>query len=157
MLLVSLLLSSGQAWADSDQESVQEIDALYAGWRTAVESADIPGYVSVLHKHVRLMPPGADVIEGADAYGAFLEPVFETATYKIEVVEKPRIEVVGEMAFSEYVYTIHLSLKNPDVEVSEPGALTAARTTSRYIDVLRRNDAGQWRVWRHAWQELPQE
>ena len=133
-------------------DDAQAIDKLYAEWRNAVEAADIERYVSVLHDDVRLLPPGADPIVSAAAYGAFLVPVFESATYKIIVDQAPQIDIVGNVAVAEYVYTIDLKLKNPDQGVSEPGALTASRTQSRYFDVLLKNDAGQWRVWRHSWQ-----
>ena len=130
---------------------VTEIEALYQTWRTAVEASDISGYVALLHDEVRLLPPGASAIEGAADYAAFLEPVFATATYRIDVHQHPAVDVRGNVAVAEYVYTIHLELKNPDVAVSEPGALTESSTTARYLDVLLK-DAGEWRVWRHGWQ-----
>ncbi len=127
------------------------IEKLYQSWRTAVQGSDIPGYVNVLHADVRLLPPGADAIQGARRYAEFLQPVFDTATYRIEVHRYPQIEVYGNTAVAEYDYTIHLSLKNPQVGIAEPGALTASATTARYFDVLRK-DNGAWRVWRHSWQ-----
>ena len=134
---------------------VAAIEQLYAGWRAAVEGADIDGYVAVLHEDVRLMPPGAADIVSAAAYRAFLGPVFDTATYRIEVVSAPDVEVVGELAVARYEYVVHLTLKDAAQGVSEPGALTAARTGSRYFDVLRRRANGQWGVWRHTWNASP--
>lgn len=141
--------ATGSASAEDD---VDAIGGLYASWRQAVAAADIPAYVKVLHPDVRLLPPGAPPIVGADNYAGFLKPVFATADYRIEVVRAPQIEVLGDTAVAEYEYIIHLKLKNPDVGVSEPGALTAERTGARYFDVLRRNASGQWSVWRHTWQ-----
>lgn len=131
------------------------IDDTYRFWRNAVESADIPGYVSVLHPDVRLLPPGAPVIAGADGYADFLKPVFATASYRIEVVQSPVIEVYGDFAMAEYEYIIHLTLKDPDTVVSEPGALTASRSRSQYFDVLRKTELGKWGVWRHTWRAVP--
>lgn len=135
---------------------IAAIDALYARWRTAVEGADIPGYVSVLHPDVRLMPPGAADIVSAAAYEAFLGPVFADATYRIEVLAMPEIEILGDVAVARYEYAIHLALKDPARGISEPGALTASRTASRYFDVLRRMPNGQWGVWRHTWNASPE-
>jgi ketosteroid isomerase-like protein len=133
---------------------VQKIEALYADYRKAVESSDIAGYRRVLHPEVRLLPPGAPAIDTAERYGQFLEPVFAAATYRIDVDRAPDVVVLGDVAVAEYDYTIHLSRKDPEVGVSEPGALTAAVTSSRYFDVLRKTDAGEWRIWRHSWQPL---
>ena len=33
-------------------------------------------------------------------------------------------------------------------------ALTASRTDARYFDVLKQNQHGQWKVWRHTWQTM---
>tara|TARA_B110000977_G_scaffold7648_1_gene10462 strand:- start:15 stop:470 length:456 start_codon:yes stop_codon:yes gene_type:complete len=146
VLWVSLL--GLQARADE----VKQIEELYAQWREAVATADIPSYVSVLDPDVRLIPPGADVIEGAAHYAQFLTPVFEAATYRIEVITPPMVEVLDDIAIAEYEYVIHLELKNPAQGVTEAGALTASRTEARYFDVLRKNESGEFRVWRHTWQ-----
>ncbi len=135
-----------------DQAAIQ---ALYGDWRRAVAAGDIPGYVQVLDDDVRLLPPGAAAIVGASTYGAFLRPVFESADYRIEVVQAPQVEVLGDLAVAEYEYVIHLDLKNPEQGVSEPGALTASRSQLQYFDVLRRDESGAWRVWRHTWRDSP--
>lgn len=156
LVLAGLLMAStsagGPVLADTESD-VEAIDALYASWREAVESADIPGYVAVLHEDVRLLPPGAEPIVGAADYAEFLEPVFAAASYRIEVMRSPDIEVFGDVALAEYEYVIHLALKNVEVGVQQPGALTAERTSARYIDVLRRDTNGRWAVYRHAWQD----
>lgn len=141
--------------ADSNTADIAAINELYAHWRDAVENADIPGYVSVLHDDVTLMPPGADDIVGAAQYANFLKPVFATATYDIEIISPPKVEVMGNIAVARYEYAIRLTLKDPDNAVREPGALTAERTTSRYFDVLRRKPSGDWGVWRHTWNASP--
>ena len=134
---------------------VDRIQTLYTDWRAAVENGDIPAYVASLAEDVRLLPPGAAPIVGANTYGKFLEPVFETATYRIEVVRPPSVEVIGGLAFAEYEYVIHLDLKNPDQGITEPGALTASRSQLQYFDVLKQQADGAWRVWRHTWRDSP--
>jgi uncharacterized protein (TIGR02246 family) len=128
------------------------IRALYTEYKRAVESGDLAGYVRVLHPEVRLLPPGADAIVGAQNYARFLEPVMGSATYRIEVVRAPMIDVLGDVAYAEYDYVIHLTLKNPARGITEPGALTDSRTSARYLDVLRKSADGRWSIWRHAWQ-----
>ncbi|MFK7912324.1 MAG: nuclear transport factor 2 family protein [Pseudomonadales bacterium] len=165
LIMLGLLGACASAGTNTDQTlttasvdtaaEVARIDDTYALWRTAVETADIPSYVSVLHPDVRMFPPGAPVVAGSGSYASFLGPVFATATYRIEVTKMPAIEVFGDLAMVEYEYIIHLTLKDAETGVSEPGALTANRTRSQYFDVLRKNDAGKWGVWRHTWRVMP--
>ncbi len=149
--IAGLGVVSPSAYAGSSDD-VAQIEGLYATWRRAVEASDVQGYLGILHADVRLLPPGAAAVDGRDNYAKFLGPVFATATYKIEVHQLPQVEIVGDAAIAEYDYTIYLTLKNPDIGISEPGALTESSTTARYFDVLRRED-GRWAVWRHSWAE----
>ena len=151
-LVFMLSIISARPVAAAAEEDVAAIETLYASWRKAVETGDIPGYVAVLHPDVRLLPPDAEAIVGAANYGKFLGPVFEAADYTIEVVRPAVIEVLGDVAISEYDYVIHLKLKDANKGVQQAGALTAERTSARYLDVLRRQPNGQWAVYRHAWQ-----
>jgi len=148
LLLLVLLFCNGAMANDEDA-----IRQLYADWRAAVEQADIPGYVSVLAQDVKLMPPDADAIVGKDGYGDFLVPVFAAATYRIEVIGDFDIEVMDDIAVAEYEYVIHLAMKE-GAEITEPGAITAARSQNRYFDVLRKDRSGEWCVWRHLWRTI---
>ena len=153
LLRISLALVALALAPASVADEVESIEALYAEYRAAVEASDIDGYIAILEPDVRMLPPGADPIVSAAAYRAFLEPVFATATYEIEVEQMPSVELLSDrIAVAEYVYTIALTLKDEDVGVSEPGAMTESRNKARYFDVLRKNASGQWRVWRHTWQ-----
>lgn len=154
LTVICSISAYAHATADTSAADKAEIDTLYADYRVAVENADIAAYVNALHPEVRLLPPGADAIVGAANYAGFLTPVFATADYRIDVVKMPVIEVMGDVATAEYEYIIHLDLKNPDVGVSEPGALTASRTKSRYFDVLLKREDGKWAIWRHTWSTL---
>ena len=60
--------------------------------------------------------------------------------------------VIDYIAVAEYEYVIHLDLKDASQGITEAGALTESRTEARYFDVLRKNEAGEFRVWRHTWQ-----
>ena len=149
---------SSSTAAASSASAVNEttaVEQIYARWRTAVENEDIPAYVTALHPEVRMFPPGAPVVAGSGSYAAFLEPVFAAADYRIEVTQLPQVELVGDLAIAEYEYIIHLKLKNEKAGVTEPGALTANRTRTRYVDVLRKTPAGNWGVWRHTWSVVP--
>jgi ketosteroid isomerase-like protein len=153
LYLLFLLALASPSFADSSTDAdVTKIQALYETWREAVANADIPKYVSVLDPEVRMIPPGADVVETKANYEIFLQPVFNTASYRIQVDRYARVDVLGDYAVAEYDYTIYLTLKDPDQQVTEPGALTESVTATRYFDVLKRNPEGRWKIWRHTWQ-----
>lgn len=141
--------------ANSSPVEEAAIQKLYADWRTAVENADIPGYLAVLHPDVQLYPPGAAPIIGSAGYGDFLIPVFASATYRIDIIKLQQVQVMGDTAIAEYEYIINIDLKDPDSAITQPGALTAARNHARYFDVLRKQADGRWGIWRHLWQDMP--
>jgi ketosteroid isomerase-like protein len=153
LYLVLLIIFSSSSIADSSTDAdAAEIEALYVTWREAVANADIPKYVSILDPEVRLIPPGAEVVDTAVNYEEFLQPVFKDATYRIQVDRYARVDVIGDYAVAEYDYTIYLTLKNTDQQITEPGALSASVNSTRFFDVLRKNSEGRWKVWRHTWQ-----
>lgn len=141
-----------EAEAAGSADEVARIEALFASWRAAVEASDIAGYLAVLDPEVRMLPPGGPHVDGIDAYGTFLGPVFAAARYEIHIDVPAEIHVEGDVAVAQYEYTIDLIRLDAGVAVAE-GALTAASTSARYFDVLRKNAAGEWRVWRHSWQQ----
>ena len=153
LCLVLLIIFSSSSFADSSTDAdVAEILDLYVTWREAVATADIPRYVSILDPEVRLIPPGAEVVDTAVNYEKFLQPVFKDATYRIQVDRYARVDVVGDYAVAEYDYTIYMTLKDTDQQITEPGALKASVNSARFFDVLRKNSEGRWKVWRHTWQ-----
>lgn len=151
--------SVSKALGNSAETALEEaaIQKLYADWRVAVESGDIPAYLKALHPNVRLFPPGAAPIFGSAGYGDFLVPVFASATYRIDVAKLQEVRVMGDTAIAEYEYIINIDLKDPNTAITEPGALTAARNRARYFDVLRKQENGSWGIWRHLWQDMPLE
>lgn len=153
IVLIILTLAVPMTFADD----TSDILALYQDWRNAVEAASIRDYVSVLAEDVRLIPPGAEPIDSAASYAAFLEPVFASADYRIEVIAPAEISVVDDIAVAEYAYIIHLTMKESASEITEPGALTASRTHARYFDVLKKDPTGNWKIWRHTWQNVETE
>lgn len=150
-ILLVILCAAPLAQEGGEAEKIRQ---LYADYRAAVEGGSLQGYVDVLHPEVRLLPPGTPAIEGAENYARFLEPVFATADYRIDVESGPHIDVIGDVATAEYIYVVFVTLKDPSVGVTQEGALSAQRNRSRYFDVLRKKPDGQWAIWRHTWTDL---
>ena len=127
---------------DASQPDVAAIQALYSAWNDAVESADIPGYLAVLDPDVELMPTDAPPILGRDHYGTFLQPVFQNDSFEIEVAVAPQVEVDGGFAYARYDYIIHRMPVGGDDRIS---------SYRKFLDVLRRQPDGSWRVFKHIW------
>ena len=151
---VSLSLSAISASGQNETDTTA-ILGLYQSWRDAVENANIDGYVAVLHADISLRPPGAQGLDGRDNYSAFLDPVFDSASYEIQIDNAPSVTFLGDAAIVEYDYTI---FRRPDVDSTAdlpPGAIAVAKTSAHYIDVVTRDSSGAWKVRLHSWQDWP--
>jgi ketosteroid isomerase-like protein len=91
IFLTALLSLSGAMAASQNKTNTTEILGLYQSWRDAVESANIDGYIAVLHADISLRPPGAQGLDGRDNYSAFLDPVFDSASYEIQIDNAPSV------------------------------------------------------------------
>lgn len=153
-VLTVMFVSVGAVAEDTDNAAdVAAIEAMYAKWRTAVETGHIPGYLASLDDNITMIPPGGPDVEGVDAYEEFLGPVFTVASYRIETVSPAKIEVHGDWALARYRYVIRLTMKD-EGEVAE-GALTAPANDSKYFDVLKRQADGSWKTYIHTWNASP--
>lgn len=130
-----------QSSADPEAD-IAAIKTLQADWNKAVEAGSIDGYVAVLDDDIELMPTDAEPITGADNYRAFLQPVFVNDTYRIEAAGPTEIVVDGDLAYARYDYIIHRSPKDSDETFS---------TLRKYLDIMRRQPDGSWRVYKHIW------
>ena len=144
--MTSLLSPVGQACSDH-----QEILALYQGWIRAVEGSDINGCVDGLHPNVSLRPPGVPGLDGRNNYREFLGPVFKTARYEITIETPHSVTMMGDAALVECDYSIRRIVDaSEDADLPE-GALEGESTTSHYIDVVAKDDAGAWKIRLHSW------
>ena len=141
-LVCSLLLLVTVPLAADPAADAAAIRALQAAWNQAVEAGDIKGYLAVLDADVELLPTDAPPIRGRDHYGQFLGPVFEQDRFEIEVVGPGTVEVDGNLAYARYDYVIHRMPKGTDERIS---------SLRKFLDVLRRQEDGSWRVLKHIW------
>ena len=155
-ITVSMSLSAMSASGQDDTDT-SEILGLYQGWRDAVENANIDGYVAVLHADISLRPPGAQGLDGRDNYSAFLVPVFDSASYKIQIDSAQSVTFLGDAAIVEYDYTIYRRAHVDSTVDLPPGAIAIAKTSAHYIDVVARDSSGKWKVRLHSWQDWPSE
>ena len=157
IFLTALLSLSGATAASQNKTNTTEILGLYQSWRDAVESANIDSYIAVLHADISLRPPGAQGLDGRDNYSAFLDPVFDSASYEIQIDNAPSVTFLGDAAIVEYDYTIYRRAHVDSTVALPAGASAIAKPSAHYIDVVARDSSGKWKVRLHSWQDWPSE
>ncbi|MCY3639750.1 MAG: SgcJ/EcaC family oxidoreductase [Gammaproteobacteria bacterium] len=141
-LIWSVLFVAAAPLAADPAADAAAIRALQAAWNQAVEAGSIEDYLAVLDADVELLPTDAPPIRGRDHYGQFLGPVFEQDRFEIEVVDPGTVKVDGDLAYARYDYIIHRMPKGSDERIS---------SLRKFLDVLRRQEDGSWRVLKHIW------
>ncbi len=130
----------------SRSDDISAIRSLQNNWNQAVETSNVDGYLSVLDEQIELIPTDAPPINGKEGYREMLEQVFNTSTFNIEVVDEGTIEVDGNMAYTRYDYIIHTTSTTSDSKESE-----TISTYRKFLDVMRRQSDGSWKVYKHIW------
>ncbi len=153
IIILSINLKAKNSNLDYDTLAIKN---LYESWHVAVEASNIDGYINSLDKNITLIPPGGPIISGSDNYRVFLEPVFDSATYKIEDGDYD-IEIIGDIAIVRSRQTVYLTFKDNTDKIASEGALQKNITTSDYLDVLKRQVDGSWKCLVHTWQEVDNE
>lgn len=121
---------------------VAAIRQLQVDWNRAVEAGSVDGYAAVLDDNIELLPTDAPPLNGVENYRAMLDGVFTTDTFKIDVAVPSTIEVAGDIAWARYDYIIHRTPKGSDETIS---------SYRKFMDVMRRQEDGSWRVYKHIW------
>lgn len=125
--------------SDADIAAIHE---LYREWPRSIDAADPAQYVSFLDDSITLLMPGMAPIHGIAAYRAVLVPLFQSATYHVSLNTPSLLEIAGPWAFAQYQgYFATLPKGGGDSSV----------TRNRYVDILRRQPDGTWRVFLHSW------
>ena len=146
LLLTSCNEPSSNSLSSTDAD-IDQIKALQIKWNQAVEMGDIDGYISVLDEEIELIPTDAPAFQGTESYRGMLEGVFSTSTFDIEVVDAGTIEVEGNMAYARYDYIIHTtSIPSDSIQTT-----TTVSSYRKFLDVMRRQSDGSWRVYKHIW------
>ena len=139
LALAAALAAAQEGGAAADVAAIRQ---LQADWNAAVEQGSIEGYLAVLDADVELLPTDAPPIRGRDNYGQFLQPVFKQDRYEVEVVDPGEVVVAGNIAYARYDYVIHRFPAGGGEPVS---------SRRKFLDVLRRQEDGAWRVLKHIW------
>lgn len=129
----------GRTNSDADTAAIRQ---LYTDWPRTIEVSDVAQYLTFLDDSITLLMPGAVAVHGIAAYRSALTPLFQAARYRVALAPPTLLEVAGPWAFAQYE--------------GEASTLSAAGADSiivrnRYVDILRRQPDGTWRVRLHSW------
>jgi len=111
-----------------------------------VEAGNADGYIAVLDSDIELLPTDAPPINGTDGYRDMLDGVFGANTFDIEIVDRGTIEVDGDIGWARYDYIIHRTPIASDGDAAE-----TVSSLRKFIDIMRRQPDGSWRVYKHIW------
>ncbi len=117
------------------------IHQLYRTAPATVAAADVDAYLALVDDSVVLLGPGQPATRGKAAVRELLNGLFATGTYGA-VLHAPRTLVIADsLAYSEYtgVFTARPKAGGDSVV-----------SRNRYVDVLRRQPDGTWRLLVHS-------
>ena len=125
---------------DADTLAIRQ---LYREWPRSAEAGDATRYITFLDDSITLLIPGAPPIHGVAAYRDMLAPFFQQATYHVTLTPPHQLQVAGSWAFVQYEGQL-TTLPKTGRDSSTAG--------NRYLDILRKQPDGKWRVYVHSWQ-----
>lgn len=118
------------------------IDAIYREAEAAVAAGNVDRYLAILDDSVAILGPGMPAARGRAAVREMLTGMFSSATYAAHL-NPPRLIVADSLAVAAYSGTF----------VSRPRAGgDSVVTRARYVDALRRQPVGGWRLLVHSFQ-----
>lgn len=141
VVLVSGACEPAERRTNSDADTAA-IRQLYKAWPRAIEAADAAQYVTFLDDSITLLMPGAAAVHGVAAYRSVLTPLLQAARYRVALSPPTLLEVAGTWAFAQY--------EGEATTLSATGA-DSITARNRYVDILRRQGDGSWRVRLHSW------
>jgi ketosteroid isomerase-like protein len=142
LLGLVVLLQSACAPAVTPRDSAADmaaINAIYVAGPASLVSEDVSAYLTVLDDSIAILLPSAPPIRGKATVRTVLEGMFATGSYSATLSER-RVGIADSLAYAEYTGVF---VTRPDKGDSVVGHL-------RYVDVLRRQKDGSWRLFLHS-------
>ena len=139
--IVSCASSSGAPAHRTNEEA--EVRQLYQELPRAIAASDLSRFASLLDDSITVLVPGAPPIHGAQAYRDGVTPLFAAASVRWSVSPPTLLQVADRLAVVSYSGELITTAKTD-------GTSTTARY--RYVDILRRQSDGTWRLFVHSFQ-----
>jgi uncharacterized protein (TIGR02246 family) len=119
----------------------QKIRDLITRWHVATAAGDLPEILPLMAEDVVFLTPGQPPMRGRDAFASGFRAVLEKA--RIESRGEPQeIRVAGDLAYSWTQLSVTVVPKDP--------AAPAVRRSGHTLTIFRREQDGQWVLFRDA-------
>lgn len=110
----------------------------------AAKRGDATAYLTFFDEEAVLaeMIPGQKPVVGKEALGPWIADFLKNYTFDWTDYKSEEVTVVGNLAFHRYTGVARFAPKSG----GEPMHLAR-----RYIDLMRRDAKGNWKIWHHVW------
>jgi len=110
----------------------------------AAKRGDATAYLTYFDDEAVLaeMIPGQKPVVGKKELGPWIADFLKTYTFEWSDYKSEEVAIVGNLAFHRYTGVASF------VPTSGGEAMHFSR---RYIDILRRDSKGNWKIWHHVW------
>ena len=147
-LLVGLVLNAAfaipTALAQTMDRDRRAIETAFDEVIAAAKRGDATAYLTYFAKDAVLaeMTPGQQPVVGANALRPWITDFLAKYTFDWSDYKSEEILIAGDLAFHRYTGVASFAPKS--------GGDTM-RLHRRYIDMLRRDSRGGWKIWHHVW------
>lgn len=115
---------------------------MYREWVDRFSEEGASAYAAFFTEDGALWPPAAPAVEGREAVERWVAAFFDMLDIEVDTWEREPPEVSGDLAIARY-HIVGRYVRRED----------GARLPfdQKYLDVLRRQDDGSWKIRIHAW------
>ena len=121
-----------------EQEKVQQV---FNDFISSIEAGDVNGYFSYLTDDFIGYDPGREPISNNEEFRKEMEGFFTANTFKLTNHKSQEVIVRNDIAIHRHKGTITISPKSDTTEI---------QMNVKYLDILRKNDKGEWQIYMHT-------
>ena len=131
---------SARSWSPEDERSV--ITAMYRQSNADLRLYGADGYILHFADDVVFMPPKGPLVIGKEAVYDWIGTFLRRVSLNVESLVQDEVEVSGDLAFARIHANGHYVVKATGQKIE---------FEQTFLDVLRRQPDGHWKIARHAW------
>jgi uncharacterized protein (TIGR02246 family) len=131
--------ASSAALSSADESSIRGLDA---AWAKAATAGDGQAIAALYAPDATLLPPGEPMVKGEAAKKYWID--FANGYAGPTELNTESVEGSGDLAYAMGTYRMTLTPK-------KPGSKPLPTDEGKYVEVLKRQDDGSWKILRDIW------